>query len=76
MISPIIGKQYDLRHTRKGNFSVLVLDISNDIITGEITKGIAHYVSESNRQQGDLITLNPNSLLCKILRESHESTEK
>lgn len=74
MISPVIGKQYNVFHARKGNFTIRVTNITGSLITGVITKGTAHYISEDNRGPGDSITLDPNGPLCRILCESSESS--
>ena len=52
-----VGKEYDVDHRRKGLFTIRVDAVDAVSVVGTITKGIAKYMSEPDRQPGDKIEL-------------------
>lgn len=55
-----VGKTYDVRHSRKGRFTMRVTDVRSYWISGEIVAGRAHYLSQQNQGEGfvgDAITI-------------------
>lgn len=59
----IQGKKYIIKQTRKRYFTVIVNKIAGNLATCTITAGIAHYVSEPNREPGDKIELSVDSTM-------------
>lgn len=74
MLNVVPGKEIDVLHTRKGRFSIVVDEISGSILTGTISKGVAHYISQPNRLEGDAICIDTSSPLVELLCESDESS--
>lgn len=53
-----IGNEYEVRHERKGTFSMLVDAIDGEWISGEITKGVARAIMRYNVcEVGERITI-------------------
>ena len=53
-----IGKEYEVRHSRKGTFSIKVTALNDEWITGKITKGIAEAIMSYNvAYEGEEITI-------------------
>lgn len=61
-----IGKEYKVDHSRKGVFTMEIIEIRDEWVDGIITGGKAHYTSFENphRYAGDPITV--RSTLCKF----------
>jgi len=57
MSEPEVGKIYQVNHRRKGTFKVRVLAVSEGWVDCEIVDGQAYFVSDSNRGEGEKITL-------------------
>ena len=52
------NKKYQINHSRKGNFSLLVNKINGEWITGIIIKGTASAIMDYNvREKGEEITV-------------------
>lgn len=62
------GQEYDISHTRKGNFRIKIVRQRSSLLTGVITKGFARYLSEPNRTIGDQITIDTLSRFVKITK--------
>lgn len=55
---PVIGGVYDVRHSRKGSFTMRVTDISGEWLSGVIVKGTAKAIMSYNtREAGESITV-------------------
>lgn len=55
---PEAGKIYNVRHSRKGNFTILVTGLCGEWITGTIVKGYASAMMKYNEcGVGDSITI-------------------
>ena len=52
-----IGEEYDVHHSRKGNFRVRVDALYGRIIDATITRGKARFIYESDRGPGEHIRL-------------------
>ena len=58
LIKAEVGKTYEVRHCRKGTFTLRVTAINGEWITGEIVAGVAKAVmSYSVGYEGDSITV-------------------
>jgi hypothetical protein len=52
-MKPQIGEAWKIRHTRKGEFTIIVkTDPSHEWFTGEVVAGKATFMSQSNRDEG------------------------
>lgn len=55
---PEVGKIYDVRHSRKGNFTLEVTGVDGEWVTGRIVRGVAGAMMRYNvREAGDEITV-------------------
>lgn len=61
----VIGKQYKVNHRRKGTFNMMIEDVGDEWVTGEITDGSAHYIASKNGEKGDILTIRAS--LCEFL---------
>ena len=52
-----VGKEYDVHHTRKGNFRIRIDKVTGSTIDATITRGWARYISEPDRGPGTQIRL-------------------
>lgn len=62
----IAGKEYEIRHARKGVFRILVRDVGETVISGTIVAGRARYMSEPDRCAGDEIVLDLSHTFIEI----------
>lgn len=54
-----VGKEYHIKHVRKGNFNLRVTAIPGEgFVRGEITKGEAKYLASDDAIVGETITVN------------------
>ena len=53
-----VGKEYDVHHSRKGNFRIKVNGLHSTMIQATITQGKARFISESDRGPGERIGIN------------------
>ncbi len=55
---PEVGKEYEVRHSRKGTFRIRVKAIRGEWMDGEVTDGVAKAVMRYNvAEEGDPITI-------------------
>lgn len=55
---PVVGQTYDVRHSRKGAFKLLVTRVDGEWLTGQIVDGFAKAVMSYNvREEGEEITM-------------------
>lgn len=75
MVTIVPGKEINIVHSRKGHFSILVNKVEGSVVTGTITKGVARYLSEEDRIEGDSITVDLSLSFIKALTEPPEADE-
>jgi hypothetical protein len=55
---PEVGKEYEVRHSRKGTFRIVVREIRGEWIDGTVVDGVAKAVMTYNvAHEGDSITI-------------------
>ena len=54
----------EINHSRKGTFKALLLKDSGDWITVQIVNGTAKYISDEDKQFGEVLIIRKS--LCKI----------
>lgn len=56
--TPEVGKEYEVRHSRKGTFRIRVTAIRGEWVDGEVIDGVAKAVMRYNvAEEGDHITI-------------------
>lgn len=56
-MEPIVGKTYEVTHSRKGTFNLRVTGMDDEWVNGTIVAGSAEFFTEENREAGEVITL-------------------
>lgn len=56
-MKPEAGKDYQVTHSRKGQFTMHVDSVNGEWASGTIISGHARYISEDNRHAGEEITV-------------------
>ena len=52
-----VGRTYKVNHSRKGKFSLCVTKVDGEWVTGTITGGAAHFMTEDSRTSGEDVTV-------------------
>ncbi len=52
-----VGKKYEVDHARKGVFQIRVTSVEGPIVTGVITRGVAHYFNEQDKHKGQYVAV-------------------
>ena len=63
------GKIYLVKHTRKGNFRMKVIEDSGEWVSGIVIEGIANAIMDYNiKEEGEKITVRKG--LCRFIPET------
>lgn len=57
-VVPEVGKEYEVRHSRKGTFQMRVTEVNGPWAKGLITSGVARAIMRDNvREEGEHVTV-------------------
>ncbi len=60
----VVGKQYEVRCSRKGTYLGKCLSVTGECASFEIVSGVAHFISEDDRGPGNKV--DARASLCRV----------